>query len=154
VIVSMRYLIITPPSQNAKSARRARNLRQLTKQGERGKIPSQLETTMTGSITTHRCVVPNIRKAQVPRRTRHLQIARKNGQLPHKPAARVRRQRVSSATVVEPKLMFVLNLDKVNVIAPQLAKSVSPIRKIKLRKTNSQNFLVPPRQLGSTKVAR
>ena len=86
-------------------------------------------------------------------RLRH-QIARKNGQLPHKPAARVRRQRVSSATVVEPKLMFVLNLDKVNVIAPQLAKSVSPIRKIKLRKTNSQNFLVPPRQLGSTKVAR
>ena len=146
MIVSMRYLIITPPSQNAKSARRAR------------KVESRKNERNTTSIMIVTRGINDTKKSTYPalRNNHHLrhQIARKNGQLPHKPAARVRRQRVSSATVVEPKLMFVLNLDKVNVIAPQLAKSVSPIRKIKLRKTNSQNFLVAPRQLGSTKVAR
>ena len=145
MIVSMRYLIITPPSQNAKSARRARKV-----ESRKNERTTSIMIVTRGTNDTKRSTYPALRNNH---RLRH-QIARKNGQLPHKPAARVRRQRVSSATVVEPKLMFVLNLDKVNVIAPQLAKSVSPIRKIKLRKTNSQNFLVPPRQLGSTKVAR
>ena len=145
MIVSMRYLIITPPSQNAKSARRARKV-----EPRKNERTTPIMIVTRGTNDTKRSTYPALRNNH---RLRH-QIARKNGQLPHKPAARVRRQRVSSATVVEPKLMFVLNLDKVNVIAPQLAKSVSPIRKIKLRKTNSQNFLVPPRQLGRTKVAR
>ena len=145
MIVSMRYLIITPPSQNAKSARRARKV-----ESRKNERTTSIMIVTRGTNDTKRSTYPALRNNH---RLRH-QIARKNGQLHRKLAARVRRQRVSSATVVEPKLMFVLNLDKVNVIAPQLAKSVSPIRKIKLRKTNSQNFLVPPRQLGSTKVAR
>ena len=127
-----------------KSARRARKV-----ESRKNERTTSIMIVTRGTNDTKRRY-PALRNNH---RLRH-QIARKNGQLPHKPAARVRRQRVSSATVVEPKLMFVLNLDKINVMAPQLAKSVSPIRKMKLSKMNSQNFLVSPRQLGSTKVAR
>jgi hypothetical protein len=79
---------------------------------------------------------------RIRHQTRHLRIARKNGQLPHKPAARVRKQRMSNATFVKQALMFVLNPDKNNVIALQLGKSVGPGKRIKPRKMDSRRLLV------------
>ena len=68
---------------------------------------------------------------QIKHQMQHLQIVRKNGWLPHKPTARVKRQRMSNVTIVETELMFVLNLDKANVIAPQLGKFVGVVSKKK-----------------------
>ena len=119
VTVSVRYLIITPPSQNAKSARRPK-MRKLTTSidtsitiRKRGKRPTMHQSHGT--------------RHQIKRQMQHLQIVRKNGWLPHKLTARVKRQRMSNATNVLSELMFVGNLHNANAIAPQLGKFVRVI---------------------------